>query len=123
MSQESFASAMTGCRSLFSARSGFFLFAITDNVWVQCASHPLGSLYGVRQPGREGNHSPQSSTEVRNVWSFTFTPVCPHDAVHADKFTPSPGFTELLLVTADVQGSEFHASFCSKEYTHVQGRL
>jgi hypothetical protein len=29
---------------------------------------------GVMQPGREANHSPPSSAEVKNAWSYTSTP-------------------------------------------------
>jgi hypothetical protein len=31
---------------------------------------------GVKQPGREGNHSPPSSTEVKNAWSCASTHLC-----------------------------------------------
>jgi hypothetical protein len=37
-------------------------------------SHIFSSNRRVKQPGREANHSPPSSTEVKNVWSCTFTP-------------------------------------------------
>jgi hypothetical protein len=36
--------------------------------WVQ---GPLS--LGVKQPGREADHSPPSSTEVKNAWSYTST--------------------------------------------------
>jgi hypothetical protein len=29
---------------------------------------------GVKRPGREANHSPPSSAEVKNVWTYTSTP-------------------------------------------------
>jgi hypothetical protein len=29
---------------------------------------------GLRQPGRETDHSPSSTPEVKNVWSYTSTP-------------------------------------------------
>jgi len=29
---------------------------------------------GIKQPGYEGDHSPPSSAEVKNVWSCTSTP-------------------------------------------------
>jgi len=32
-----------------------------------------GSSSGVRRPGREVDHSPPSSTEVKNEWSYTST--------------------------------------------------
>jgi hypothetical protein len=33
-----------------------------------------GSFPGVRRPGREADHSPPCSAEVKNAWSYTFTP-------------------------------------------------
>jgi hypothetical protein len=29
---------------------------------------------GIRQPGRESDHSPPSSADVKNVWSYISTP-------------------------------------------------
>jgi hypothetical protein len=29
---------------------------------------------GVKQPGREADHSPPSSAEIKNEWSYTSTP-------------------------------------------------
>jgi hypothetical protein len=39
-----------------------------------------GSLsFGAKRPGRESDHSPPSSAEVKNVWSYTSTPqICFH---------------------------------------------
>jgi hypothetical protein len=31
---------------------------------------------GVKRPGRESGHSPPSSAEVKNAWSYTYTPPC-----------------------------------------------
>jgi len=34
-----------------------------------------GALFlGVKRPGREADHSPPSSAEVKNAWSYTSTP-------------------------------------------------
>jgi hypothetical protein len=34
---------------------------------------------GVKRPGRETDHLPPSSAEIKNVWSFTSTPpICLH---------------------------------------------
>jgi hypothetical protein len=30
---------------------------------------------GVKRPGREADHSPPSSAEVKNAWSYTYTPL------------------------------------------------
>jgi hypothetical protein len=32
-----------------------------------------GSFPGIKRPGREADHSPQSSAEVNNTWSYTST--------------------------------------------------
>jgi hypothetical protein len=29
---------------------------------------------GVKRPGREADHSPLASAEVKNTWIYTFTP-------------------------------------------------
>jgi hypothetical protein len=39
---------------------------------IQCVSGALS--LGVKQPGREADHSPPSSAEVMNAWSYTSTP-------------------------------------------------
>jgi hypothetical protein len=42
------------------------------------ASYPIGtrgSFPGVKRLGREANHSPPSSAEVKNAWSYTSTPL------------------------------------------------
>jgi hypothetical protein len=43
----------------------------------------LGALsLGVKQPGSEADHSPPSSAKVKNVWSYTPTPlICLHGVV------------------------------------------
>jgi hypothetical protein len=33
-----------------------------------------GSFLGVKRPGREDDHSPASSAEVKNTWSYASTP-------------------------------------------------
>jgi len=41
------------------------------------ASYPMGtteSFLGVKQLGCKHDHSPPSSAEVKNVWSYTATP-------------------------------------------------
>jgi hypothetical protein len=41
------------------------------------ASYPVGSRDpspGVKRPGREADHSPPSSAEVKNAWCYTSTP-------------------------------------------------
>jgi hypothetical protein len=41
------------------------------------ASYPMGTgvlSLRVKRPGREADHSPPSSAEVKNVWGYTSTP-------------------------------------------------
>jgi hypothetical protein len=49
------------------------------------ASYPMGtrgSFPGVKRPGREADHSPPSSAEAKNAWSYTSTtPICLHGVV------------------------------------------
>jgi hypothetical protein len=58
-----------------------------------CIQSVPGALsVGVKRPGREANHSPPSSSEVKNEWSYTSTPpVRLHGVVlikkHRDNFT------------------------------------
>jgi hypothetical protein len=41
-----------------------------------------GSFPGVKAEGREADHSPPSSAEVKNAWSYTSTPLTRlHDVV------------------------------------------
>jgi hypothetical protein len=43
---------------------------------------PGGLSLGVMRPGRETDHSPPSSAEVKNAWSYTSTPpICLHGVV------------------------------------------
>jgi hypothetical protein len=55
---------------------------------------------GVKRPEREADHSPPSSTEIKNVWSYTFTPEYAFMAwclvKHKDSFTFT--FTSLVAV-------------------------
>jgi hypothetical protein len=43
-------------------------------------THPVG-IRGVKRPGREADHTPPSSAEVKNVWSYTSTPPIRLDGV------------------------------------------
>jgi hypothetical protein len=49
------------------------------------ASYSIGTRgfsLGVKQPGCEADHSPPSSAEVKNAWSYTSTPpIRLHDVV------------------------------------------
>jgi hypothetical protein len=52
---------------------------------VHPASYPMGTgalSLGVKRPGREAEHSPPSSAEVKNAWNYTSTPsICLHGVV------------------------------------------
>jgi hypothetical protein len=48
-----------------------------DRLWGQPASHPVrtgGFSPAVKRPGRETDHSPSASTEVKKMWICTSTP-------------------------------------------------
>jgi hypothetical protein len=40
-----------------------------------CPMDTRGSFPGLKRPGREADHSPPSSAEVKNAWSYTSTPL------------------------------------------------
>jgi hypothetical protein len=52
-----------------------------------------GSLPLVKRPGREFDHSPPSSVEVKNEWSYTSTPPICLIYVDRDSFTVALFFT------------------------------
>jgi hypothetical protein len=60
-------------------RLGIFLFTTASRTALGPTQPPLqwvpGALsLGVKRPEREGDHSPPSSAEVKNSWSYTSTP-------------------------------------------------
>jgi hypothetical protein len=72
---------------LRSGRSEVRVLAVAGNIFLQHrvqagsvanpASYPMGTralFLGVKRPGREADHSPPSSAEIKNTWSFTSTP-------------------------------------------------
>jgi hypothetical protein len=77
---------------------GIFLFTTASRTALGLTQPPIqwvpGTLsLGVKWPGREADHSPPSSCEVKNEWSYTFTPpIRLHGVVHRDNFnfTTSP---------------------------------
>jgi hypothetical protein len=66
---------------------GIFLFTTASRPALGPTQPPiqwvLGSLsLRVKRPGREANHSPPSSAEVKNAWSYTSTsPISLHGVV------------------------------------------
>jgi len=60
-----------------------------------------GSFRGIKRPGREIDHSPPSSAEVKNEWSFTSSlPTYPH----------SVGRDNFFLFS-------LYSGFCSSDYS------
>jgi hypothetical protein len=58
---------------------GIFLLTTVSRTALGPTQSPIqwvtGALsLGVKRPGREADHSPPSSAEVKNAWSYTFTP-------------------------------------------------
>jgi hypothetical protein len=59
---------------------GIFLFTTASRMALGPTQPPiqwvLGAIsLGVKQPVREADHSPPSSAEVKNAWSYTSTPL------------------------------------------------
>jgi hypothetical protein len=78
---------------------GIFLFTIVSRRALGPTQPPVqwvpGALsLGVKRPGREADHSPPSSAEVKNAWNYTATPLIRlHGVVlkkSAGKFLPLP---------------------------------
>jgi hypothetical protein len=58
---------------------GIFLFTTTSRTALGTTQPPIQWVpralsVGVKRPGREADHSPPSSAEVKNAWSYTCTP-------------------------------------------------
>jgi hypothetical protein len=85
---------MTGVRFPEGATKGLFSLHIyiQTGTGAHSASYPVGSGDNMtRGPGREADHSPPSSCEIKNVWSYTSVPpyfvVVWHVFQHRDTFT------------------------------------
>jgi hypothetical protein len=68
-----------GCRVRFLAGLGIFLFTTASRTALGPTQPPIQSVpwvfsVRVKRPGREADHSPPSSAEVKNAWSYTSTP-------------------------------------------------
>jgi hypothetical protein len=54
-----------------------FLHVVQTGSGVHPTSYTMGtvdSFPGVKQPGREADHSPPTSAEVKKMWIYTSTP-------------------------------------------------
>jgi hypothetical protein len=56
-------------------------FSLLHSVQTYTGAHPASYLMGtgvlsqgIKRPGREADHSPQASAEVKNAWIYTSTP-------------------------------------------------
>jgi len=49
-----------------------FVYRIQTGSGADLATYPMGT--GGEAAGREGDHSPPSSAEAKNAWSYTSTP-------------------------------------------------
>jgi hypothetical protein len=63
----------------FPAEAGIFPFVTTFRPALGPTHPPIQGIPGalfpaVKRPGREADHSPPSSAEVKNVWRYTSTP-------------------------------------------------
>jgi hypothetical protein len=63
----------------FRQRLVIFLFPTASRPVLELTQPPIqwvpGALsLGLKSPGRESDQSPPSSAEVKNAWSYTFTP-------------------------------------------------
>jgi hypothetical protein len=68
-----------GSKVRFPAGAGNFSFhhRVQNGSGAYPATYPMGtrgSFPGVKQPWCEADHSPLSSAEVKNAWSYTSTP-------------------------------------------------
>jgi hypothetical protein len=76
-----------GCRVRFPAGLGISLFTTASRTALGPTQPPIqwvpGALsLGVTRMGREADHLPPSSAEVKNAWSYTYTPsIRPHVVV------------------------------------------
>jgi hypothetical protein len=57
-----------------------FLYVVKTGSGAHPTFYPMGTggalFPGVKLPGREGGHSPPTSTEGKKVWIYTSTPPC-----------------------------------------------
>jgi hypothetical protein len=83
---------------------GIFLFIIASRTALGSTQPPIqwvpgGLSLGVKQPQYEADHSPPSSAEVKNAWSYTSTPQYATMAwCSVKKKKPSDNLTFLTLI-------------------------
>jgi hypothetical protein len=84
---------LSGLNLFLAFRTNFSISVLFYNL-LRRASYPMGTrdcFPGVKRPGREADHSPPYSAEVKNAWSYTSTPQYVFKAwclvKHRDNFT------------------------------------
>jgi hypothetical protein len=87
---------MTGLQFPAGAMMGFYLFATASKLALQPTQLPIQCVTAALYPEvkwleREAHHSPPSSDENKNEWSYTSTPQCVFKAWHLNTgTTPLP---------------------------------
>jgi hypothetical protein len=82
---------------------GIFLFASASRPALGPTQPPIQWISGalslvIKRPGREADHSPPSSAEVKNAWGYTSTPpIRLHGMVLSQKSTGTTLLLPLLL--------------------------
>jgi hypothetical protein len=56
--------------------AGFFSLSMSSRQALRPTEPPIQLVTGVKRAGRERNHSPPTSVEVKNKWTYTSTPSC-----------------------------------------------
>jgi hypothetical protein len=114
-----------GSRVRFPAGLGIFLFTAYRTAlgptqppiqWV-----PGALFLGLKRPVREADHSPPSSVEVKNAWSYTFTPQYVFMAwcltTHRDNFTFCLNYySSTHSLNSALDGGEWSASRSGATY-------
>jgi hypothetical protein len=88
-----------GSRVRFPAELGIFLFTTVSRPALGLTQPPIqwvpGALsLGVKRPGREAEHSPPSSAEVKNAWSYAN---CPYPEPASSLLPSSSSLSSLLF--------------------------
>jgi hypothetical protein len=100
---------------------GIFLFTTVPTTAMEPTQLPVqwvpGALSrGVKRPGREADHSPPSSAEVNNVWSYTSTPQYVFMAwcliKHRENFTFIYLFLSEVMTLDFLQSKNFGICLC-----------
>ena len=107
-------------RSGVQIQAGARNFRVPKNVQTGSGTHPAScSIEGVNRPGREADHSPASSAEVRNEWKHSSTThICIHGMYWSDctvsfNYTVKKTLDSRNVVNDALQRSRFLLSILS----------